>query len=392
MTKTSRQRSPSLAKKSAQSNPQGNFIILQECKQLCAHIDSEHKLQSYSANTMMQEAEDPSLSTNRRKAKIYSFEPKEILKKAASLTANSSSLEQEKDKQGISNRQKSSARGEKFCRFCLETEETQESGKLICPCRCDGSLKHIHDGCLKKWLVQKDSTVGTIVVGQCEICSSVYHVEGTRCLRFSFSNACDKGLTNLLMAIGMLICLINLGWLVSRYYDSNIENQEPNDGDDVRRDPNQMRYLNQVMLVVFSLLGLVFLLPMLIHIKRAFLVYEIVSLKVYDFDPNYKLDISIEEIGASNPYNTEEYDDVALDVHSEELSRANYLEDDVNANQMQDISRQLTDMRAMQHSNSDPQNLGGDQNTTITDKDQNSHNQSLNLSNVQLLGISNGRE
>lgn len=47
------------------------------------------------------------------------------------------------------------------CRICLGTEEegnTAEDGqkdKLICPCKCAGSMGMIHISCLKEWVNSK---------------------------------------------------------------------------------------------------------------------------------------------------------------------------------------------------------------------------------------------
>lgn len=35
------------------------------------------------------------------------------------------------------------------CRFCLE-----EDGPFVSPCRCRGSVAHIHEACLNRWLVE----------------------------------------------------------------------------------------------------------------------------------------------------------------------------------------------------------------------------------------------
>lgn len=40
------------------------------------------------------------------------------------------------------------------CKVCLCSEETDED-PLISPCKCKGSLKKIHIGCLKQWINSK---------------------------------------------------------------------------------------------------------------------------------------------------------------------------------------------------------------------------------------------
>ncbi|TVU18943.1 hypothetical protein EJB05_35064, partial [Eragrostis curvula] len=48
------------------------------------------------------------------------------------------------------------------CRICHE-EEDEGCATMEAPCRCSGSLKYAHRGCVQKWCDEKGSTV-------CEIC------------------------------------------------------------------------------------------------------------------------------------------------------------------------------------------------------------------------------
>ncbi|XP_063337084.1 E3 ubiquitin-protein ligase MARCHF3 [Pelmatolapia mariae] len=49
---------------------------------------------------------------------------------------------------------------EQFCRIC---HEGRESGELLSPCECSGSLASVHRSCLEQWLTASDS-------GHCELC------------------------------------------------------------------------------------------------------------------------------------------------------------------------------------------------------------------------------
>lgn len=44
-----------------------------------------------------------------------------------------------------------------LCRFCLSEEDCQEN-PFIAPCKCRGTMKHIHIECLKNWLKSKINT------------------------------------------------------------------------------------------------------------------------------------------------------------------------------------------------------------------------------------------
>ncbi|CEP03387.1 hypothetical protein PBRA_003147 [Plasmodiophora brassicae] len=38
-----------------------------------------------------------------------------------------------------------------ICRICHDAEETKESGRLFSPCKCAGTMKHVHVTCLNEW-------------------------------------------------------------------------------------------------------------------------------------------------------------------------------------------------------------------------------------------------
>lgn len=53
------------------------------------------------------------------------------------------------------------------CRICLENEE-ESNEKLISPCKCTGSVKYVHGGCLIK-------SVESLTKMNCEICQETYY-------------------------------------------------------------------------------------------------------------------------------------------------------------------------------------------------------------------------
>jgi hypothetical protein len=54
------------------------------------------------------------------------------------------------------------------CRICFETE-----GQLYSPCKCDGSVKYVHGGCLLQWI----KTRAHYVKDTCELCKEPYALE-----------------------------------------------------------------------------------------------------------------------------------------------------------------------------------------------------------------------
>lgn len=68
---------------------------------------------------------------------------------------------------------------QQICRICLSEEEADNC--LISPCNCTGSMKYIHENCLKEWLEGKKHMKETEFVNsyiwknlECEICKTSY--------------------------------------------------------------------------------------------------------------------------------------------------------------------------------------------------------------------------
>ena len=66
----------------------------------------------------------------------------------------------------------SQARSEKICRICFEIETA--AAPVISPCECNGSMKFIHENCLKKWIMSKTNDPATF---NCDICKAQLRME-----------------------------------------------------------------------------------------------------------------------------------------------------------------------------------------------------------------------
>ena len=69
------------------------------------------------------------------------------------------------------------------CRICL-MEENEVDNPLFAPCKCSGSMRFIHHGCLKTWFANKRiMKVSNIVTTyfwknlECELCKTPYPYE-----------------------------------------------------------------------------------------------------------------------------------------------------------------------------------------------------------------------
>jgi len=64
------------------------------------------------------------------------------------------------------------------CRICLESNiiqaTTDEEDKYISPCLCHGTMKYVHESCLKKWIPNQ---VKKLSKAECEICKCSYKLK-----------------------------------------------------------------------------------------------------------------------------------------------------------------------------------------------------------------------
>ena len=220
---------------------------------------------------------------------------------------------------------------EKFCRFCFETEETPEKGNLINPCRCEGSLKHIHVECLKTWLMQKEfnSKIGS----SCEICNSYYHLEAKATSIFSCARACGDGLPSLLLGLGLVVCLLNSLNLARRYYSL------PHDK--VQENQLQVQRIEHVMIAFCVLFSLLLLILIILNLKRAFFEKRISVSKIFNYDPNYQHQVQI-------VIDTDGNDDLSADLNSyDESTKRSDLEQPTNKSEYQPQIDELDHSQAL---------------------------------------------
>ena len=59
----------------------------------------------------------------------------------------------------------------KICRICLEKGD--KNAPLIAPCLCEGTIKYVHQICLKKWLIKSKIRPE---LSRCEICKKKYYI------------------------------------------------------------------------------------------------------------------------------------------------------------------------------------------------------------------------
>jgi len=68
------------------------------------------------------------------------------------------------------------AADEPMCRICFDTTTTPYN-RLITPCACSGTMRHVHAQCLAEWRMR---AVGTLSFERCDQCRVPYKVRATR--------------------------------------------------------------------------------------------------------------------------------------------------------------------------------------------------------------------
>lgn len=110
--------------------------------------------------------------------------------------------------------------GPRQCRICLETvlptfnpdsggllnspsvayiSDDPEAGRLIRPCKCKGSSKYVHEGCLQSWR-HADPSYGKRNYWQCPTCGFRYRLE-----RMRLGRAISSTVTQIVLTISVLL-------------------------------------------------------------------------------------------------------------------------------------------------------------------------------------------
>jgi hypothetical protein len=119
----------------------------------------------------------------------------------------------------------SSLTTDKLCRICFEAETV--TSELISPCKCSGSIKWVHEECLKTWILgNRDELQGS----SCELCSYEYKMNLEVKSELNYKEACKSSLvkflfTPLLGAVLLMLALI-IYLLIVKYEDPDSTQEE----------------------------------------------------------------------------------------------------------------------------------------------------------------------
>ena len=111
------------------------------------------------------------------------------------------------------------------CRICFDPESTEH--KLISPCKCTGSMRFIHEDCLKIWLLSKDKDLTS---SECDICKFKFLMTinlATKCTCKNFWNEC---LGMFIFPI-LIILMVSILLVILLFLIQGIENKTSSTGE-----------------------------------------------------------------------------------------------------------------------------------------------------------------
>lgn len=175
------------------------------------------------------------------------------------------------------------------CRICFETVPNTKN--LIFPCKCSGTMKFVHEECLKIWIL---SSRQDIKEATCDICKHQFSMEiklAKKCSCQIKSNECfNLFIFPIIIIIISTILSIVLAYLIQGIKQGTIKTEEK-------------VYFSIVLLACFSILSaLIFTL-----VKTVIRTFCIVKMDKWHIKSliNYKFDQTFENINQTEAINTE---------------------------------------------------------------------------------------
>lgn len=167
-----------------------------------------------------------------------------------------------------------------LCRICLETDFTEST---ISPCRCSGSLKYIHEDCLKTWLATKHKDLHNV---KCEICHTGFLMSFSVRTKCSMNMTLDERLNQflfmplLLSMLSMLIFIVYI--IVEKLMTAPGENEEVAYG---------------VVLAVSCSISISIIIVIIVRtIKEACFVSELSEWKIFDQEFDVEQEVHVEYV------------------------------------------------------------------------------------------------
>lgn len=107
-----------------------------------------------------------------------------------------------------------------MCKICLDDESDQTP--LISVCKCAGSVRFVHEECLKTWILSKHKDVDEAT---CEICKVKIEMSYDLQRIYSVKRVLDEGLKDALICIILLLIGFLVAWVmlvIARDFENDV--------------------------------------------------------------------------------------------------------------------------------------------------------------------------
>lgn len=113
------------------------------------------------------------------------------------------------------------------CRICYDIEK--DNNILIHPCRCSGSVKFVHEECLKTWLLSAGQDLSD---RKCELCHTEFVMDYKIISYFSLKEICNEALGTC-MFIPILLSILGLITVIIYFLAVKYESSDTSKSDKV---------------------------------------------------------------------------------------------------------------------------------------------------------------
>ncbi|OMJ80834.1 hypothetical protein SteCoe_13587 [Stentor coeruleus] len=176
------------------------------------------------------------------------------------------------------------------CRICMESEALDSP--LLSPCKCSGTIRYIHEECLKTWLVSHSEDLAKSC---CELCKMPFSMEFKMKRKCKPKQSCTTGLNSCLfvpvLSAIVIVLFIIVYLLADRYLSTNSGSEE--------------KGYTIALILTCAISGLILTVLIISSLKEACLVSQLEDWTI--FSQNF------------------EEEDEAVDIHMEEWPRTQIL-------------------------------------------------------------------
>ncbi|OMJ76010.1 hypothetical protein SteCoe_24725 [Stentor coeruleus] len=186
----------------------------------------------------------------------------------------------------VSPRLKPAQLAENICRICFDIES--DSHHLITPCKCSGSMKYVHEECLKIWLLSRDKDLST---SECDICKTQFEMKINLALKCTCKNYWNECLGIIIFPI-LITLMSSILVVILLFLVQGIQNN--------KSSASEQAYLI-LLLIVCAIITILIIFIFIKTIKRGCCTSEIISWNIQSVTFNDVIEETLENIDNNEP-------------------------------------------------------------------------------------------